>query len=57
MTIRERTQEHSHEFLVIQFLCFSCHGQWQSMRWSVDTLKIAAKQWPDFSEFTAEFEI
>jgi hypothetical protein len=25
MTIRERTQEHSHEFLVIQFLCFSCH--------------------------------
>jgi hypothetical protein len=29
-------------------------GQWQSMRWSVDTLKIAARQWPKFSEFTAD---
>jgi hypothetical protein len=25
MTLRERNQDHSHEFLVIQFLCFSCH--------------------------------
>jgi hypothetical protein len=26
MTLRERNQDHSHEFLVIQFLCFSCHS-------------------------------
>lgn len=30
------------------------NGQWQSMRWSVDTLKIAARQWHDFVEFTAD---
>jgi hypothetical protein len=27
MTLRERNQDHSHEFLVIQFLCFSCHRE------------------------------
>jgi hypothetical protein len=25
MTLGKRNQDHSHEFLVIQFLCFSCH--------------------------------
>jgi hypothetical protein len=27
MTLRERNQDHSHEFLVIQFLCVSCHQE------------------------------
>ena len=30
------------------------NGQRQSMYWSVDSLKIAARQWHDFTEFTTD---
>jgi hypothetical protein len=43
MTIRERTQEHSHEFLVIQFLCFSC--QEESNGRESDALVLAVVGW------------
>jgi hypothetical protein len=45
MTIRERTQENSHEFLVIQFLCFSCQHRSKQAPGSLDppsTIKLSS---------------